>query len=303
MSGNDQTWWASIRKGLTSDPEATHYKAMGKALWLYIHLHQVKDLKTEIVSRKVETLSKEMGIPRRTIQHWLKTLQDEEYIKISRGRASLKIQIIKNPGKTNGARNGASRSKKGAVRAKNGASDAQGMAHLIPENGNGNGQKIKGKSTNGARNGASIKTPLIKTPFKTYTRNPQEQDSGSSLLEIESAFEEDWRTYPSTAGKGQAKKKYVSSVGKNLSENRPKFQKAMRNYLSFVDHERNNGFPNRRHKDGSTFFNQWEGWVDYKPPSEEEALVEETEEERQAKAKASKKKYNQEISNLKVVPQ
>ena len=101
--------------------------------------------------------------------------------------------------------------------------------------------------------------------------------SQTKKKKVDFAFEEDWQTYPNKAGKEQARKKYNSSVGKDLLENRPEFQKAIKNYLSFVDHERNNGFPNRRHKDGSTFFNEWKGWVDYKTP--EEAPVEDTEKE------------------------
>jgi len=138
---------------------------MGNAVWLYIHLHQIKDFETEEVWRKVETLSREMGIPIRTIERWLKRLKDEGYIEIRRGRASLNIRIIKNPGKTKTANNGGTKNKVEDQTAKCGGTKPPIMAELVPKNGKLNGQKIRGKSIQTVNNGGTIKTPLIKTPL------------------------------------------------------------------------------------------------------------------------------------------
>jgi len=160
-----EPWYARIKKGLTSDPEATHYKAMGSALWLYVHLHAIKDWETEELKRKVETLSKEMGRPKRTIEHWLKRLKDEGYIEIRRGRASLNIKIVRNPGKTRTANNGGTQNNGDDQTANNGGTQPPNMAELVPKNGKLNGRKIKGKDNQTANNGGTIKTPLIKTPL------------------------------------------------------------------------------------------------------------------------------------------
>jgi len=79
--------------------------------------------------------------------------------------------------------------------------------------------------------------------------------------EIESVFEILWSKYPNKDGKKEALKHFHSSV-KN-SKDIANVKKAVDNYLQHLEI---NGTTGKFVKNGSTFFNNWSDWVDWKEP-------------------------------------
>ena len=73
-------------------------------------------------------------------------------------------------------------------------------------------------------------------------------------------FENLWIKYPEKDGKKEAKKHFMASV--HTEEDHQKIQTALKNYLGCE--KVNKGYI----KNGSTWFNNWEDWVDYKIPTE-----------------------------------
>lgn len=88
-------WWGHIWKGLLAEHTAKHYKAMGRAIWLYLYLIVHANRKTGILFRKTKTIAIDMGIPIRTIQHWLALLKKHNYILTQTTGRSLIITITK----------------------------------------------------------------------------------------------------------------------------------------------------------------------------------------------------------------
>jgi len=72
-----------------------HYKAMGSALWLFSYLLLHADRKTGRLIRKLETISKEMGINQRTIRYWFGRLRKQGYITTKHTGRSSEIFIQK----------------------------------------------------------------------------------------------------------------------------------------------------------------------------------------------------------------
>ena len=68
---------------------------MGRAVWLYLYLIVYANRKTGILFRQTKTISKDMGIPIRTIQHWLTLLRRHNYILTQTTGRSLVITITK----------------------------------------------------------------------------------------------------------------------------------------------------------------------------------------------------------------
>jgi hypothetical protein len=86
------TWWAPLWRGLVVPQGYKHYKAMGSALWLFSYLLLHADRKTGRLIRKLDTISREMGINQRTIRYWLGRLRKHGYITTKHTGRSLEIQ-------------------------------------------------------------------------------------------------------------------------------------------------------------------------------------------------------------------
>ena len=82
-------------RGLFVDPAGKHYRAMGKALWLYGYLIVHADRKTGTLSRKVSTIAGDMQVSERTIQDWLSLLRRREYVRTQTTGRALAIRIEK----------------------------------------------------------------------------------------------------------------------------------------------------------------------------------------------------------------
>lgn len=91
----DKQWWAAIWKGLIMDERATHYRSMKSALWLFLYLVLNADRKTGHLSRRISTISADMGIERATILRWLRCLRERGYIQSQSTGRALHIQIHK----------------------------------------------------------------------------------------------------------------------------------------------------------------------------------------------------------------
>ena len=88
-------WWGFVWRGLVVSGTARHYKAMGRAVWLYLYLIIHADRKTGKLYRKISTIEKDIGIPKRTVQMWLKVLRDHGYIVTTRTGRALVVSISK----------------------------------------------------------------------------------------------------------------------------------------------------------------------------------------------------------------
>src|SRR2546423_15164967 len=73
-------WWGPIWRGLFVDPAGKHYRAMGRALWLYGYLIVHADRRTGTLYRRVATVARDMQVSERTIQAWLSLLRPHSYI-------------------------------------------------------------------------------------------------------------------------------------------------------------------------------------------------------------------------------
>jgi hypothetical protein len=88
-------WWTPIWKGLATDADGKHRKAMGASLWTYLYLLTYTNRKSGVVSRRQETIARETGLPLRTIQRHLKRLASEKYITLETPQKPLQIRIEK----------------------------------------------------------------------------------------------------------------------------------------------------------------------------------------------------------------
>src|ERR1044071_3582051 len=89
------TWWAPLWRGLVVPQGYKHYKAMGSAIWLFSYLLLHADRKTGRLIRKLDTISKEMEINKRTIRYWVSRLRKHSYITTKHTGRSLEIFIQK----------------------------------------------------------------------------------------------------------------------------------------------------------------------------------------------------------------
>src|SRR5947209_2008961 len=80
-SNRPATWWGPIWRGLFVDQEGKHYRAMGRALWLYCYLIIHADRRTGTLYRTVATVARDINVSERTIQAWLALLRRHSYIK------------------------------------------------------------------------------------------------------------------------------------------------------------------------------------------------------------------------------
>lgn len=105
LNQKDLNWWTPLWKGLVTDENAKHRKAIGSSIWLYLYLLTYTNRKSGIVRKKKTTIAQETGYPRRTIQRQLKRLAAGGYITIvdSVRPAAIRIEKWKafNHSKTN----------------------------------------------------------------------------------------------------------------------------------------------------------------------------------------------------------
>jgi Helix-turn-helix domain len=73
-------WWSPLRRGLIIEPSAKHHARMKQAIWLYLYLLLNADGRTGTLFRRLSTISKDSGIPKRTIRRWLTVLRRYGYI-------------------------------------------------------------------------------------------------------------------------------------------------------------------------------------------------------------------------------
>lgn len=88
-------WWGPVWRGLFVDPTGKHYRAMGRALWLYGYLIVHADRRTGTLFRKVTTIASDMKVSARTIQAWLTLLRQHGYITTKSTGRALEIKIEK----------------------------------------------------------------------------------------------------------------------------------------------------------------------------------------------------------------
>jgi len=95
MKTMEKDWWAPIRNGLIVNPTGKHIRSIGPAMPLYLYLHLFADRKQGRLFRKYKTISEHMGIPERTLKHWMKKLEKGKYVELTRMGNGLSIQITK----------------------------------------------------------------------------------------------------------------------------------------------------------------------------------------------------------------
>jgi|ERR1041385_5373517 hypothetical protein len=88
-------WWGPIWRGLFVDPAGKHYRAMGRALWLYGYLIVHANRKTGTLYRRVATVAHDMQVSGRTVQAWLALLRRCGYIRTKTTGRALVIRIEK----------------------------------------------------------------------------------------------------------------------------------------------------------------------------------------------------------------
>lgn len=95
QSNRPSVWWGPVWRGLFVDPEGKHYRAMGRALWLYGYLIVHANRRTGVLYRAVTTVARDMQLSKRTIQSWLSLLRKRGYIGTKSTGRSLVIRIEK----------------------------------------------------------------------------------------------------------------------------------------------------------------------------------------------------------------
>lgn len=95
QSARPSAWWGPVWRGLFVDLGGKHYRAMGKALWLYGYLIVHADRKTGTLYRRVSTIALDMQVSERTVQAWLSLLRRHGYIKAQTTGRALAIGIEK----------------------------------------------------------------------------------------------------------------------------------------------------------------------------------------------------------------
>jgi hypothetical protein len=94
-SPRTSVWWGPIWRGLFVDPTGKHYRAMGRALWLYGYLIVHANRRTGTLYRNVATIACDMQASGRTIQAWIALLRRHGYITTKTTGRSLVIRIEK----------------------------------------------------------------------------------------------------------------------------------------------------------------------------------------------------------------
>ena len=104
--------------------------------------------------------------------------------------------------------------------------------------------------------------------YTTYKGTSKGRVKGTSkgeskgISEYENVFDLLWNKYPNKDGKIHALKHFHASV--KTSQDAEDIQQALSNYLKHLE---TNGTGAKFIKNGSTWFNNWRDWVDWKEPS------------------------------------
>ena len=95
--GSDRhaSWWGPLRRGLFVDAEGKHYRAMGRALWLYGYLVVHANRRKGTLFRNISTISRDMRVSKRTVQAWLAQLRKGGYVRAQTTGRALAIEIEK----------------------------------------------------------------------------------------------------------------------------------------------------------------------------------------------------------------
>src|SRR5437870_2408858 len=88
-------WWGPVWRGLFVDPTGKHYRAMGRALWLYGYLIVHANRRNGTLYRRIATVARDMQVSERTIQAWFAQLRRTGYIKTKTTGRALVIGIEK----------------------------------------------------------------------------------------------------------------------------------------------------------------------------------------------------------------
>jgi hypothetical protein len=95
---NPQTqkqWWAPVWKGLVMDSQARHCRTMKNAVWLYLYFLLSANRRTGLLKRKIDTVSRDMGIPRDAALRWLRVLRQGGYVETVNTGRSLTIRVTR----------------------------------------------------------------------------------------------------------------------------------------------------------------------------------------------------------------
>lgn len=77
------------------DEEAKHYRRMKSALWLYLYFLLSANRRTGVLMRKIQTISRDMGVTRDTVVRWLNVLRTRGYIETVNTGRSLTIKVTR----------------------------------------------------------------------------------------------------------------------------------------------------------------------------------------------------------------
>lgn len=89
-----KSWWGPVWRGLVVDRRAQHQRMRG-ALWLFLYCLIHCDRVNGHLMRRTQTIATDMGVPLRTVRHWVTTLRRQGYIETKSTGRSLTIHILK----------------------------------------------------------------------------------------------------------------------------------------------------------------------------------------------------------------
>lgn len=87
-------WWRPLWRGLVFNAGGKHRKQMGSAIWLYLYLLLHVDGRNGRLSRSLVSISKDMGVPEKTVRKWLKRLQTRDYVTRGRNNGRFCLQVV-----------------------------------------------------------------------------------------------------------------------------------------------------------------------------------------------------------------
>jgi hypothetical protein len=94
-STSEKKWWTPVWSGLLVEPTAKHYKAMGRAVWLFLYFLTYANRMTGKLFRRRSTIARDLGLSLRTINRWIHILKQSGYIETHQAERSLMISITK----------------------------------------------------------------------------------------------------------------------------------------------------------------------------------------------------------------
>lgn len=95
INHSKRVWWTPVWNGLLLEEGARHYRAMGRAVWLYLYLLIYANRATGKLFRRLPTIANDTGIGIRTIRRWVKQLKEHNYIETRQTGRSLEISVTK----------------------------------------------------------------------------------------------------------------------------------------------------------------------------------------------------------------